>query len=142
MCRAGRASCSTTQITMTTELVTQDPVEHRTKAEWRAAAEHWFGVATDMRDQRDTIAVDLERSLNLVHKYQKIVAMLGAPDPAHTEMRDLFIKYKMSWDIGAQPFAIFLDGRDITWDADSISGTADEMELESGEEDATLLLDE
>lgn len=114
--------------------VTRDDLHERPRWAVEEAARKWFGVATDMRNQRDEIALDLEMALNLCRNYQDAMSRLDVPDPNLARVRSLLIKYGMEFiQKPKQSFRIFVDGVDITTYPDSIPADAEELHL-TGEE--------
>jgi hypothetical protein len=99
----------------------------REELEERAAkTEYWFDVASDMRDQRDGIAQDLEAALNAMRSYQSAMVKMQMPDPHFETIKRLCLKYHMSYEDPRNNVVgqILVDGIDITFDPADFEGTS------------------
>jgi hypothetical protein len=100
---------------------------HRAEVERRAGkAQFWLDTATDMRDQRDELAADLEAALNAMRSYQAVMVKMNMPNPHFDTIKRLCLKYHMSYeDPRKSAGQIFVDGHDITYDPGDFVGTAE-----------------
>ena len=85
-------------------------------------------AAEQFKWQRDEIAKDLEKALNICRDYQRILVMLQANDPNFAEVNRLLTRYKMSHETRAAGGKIYAEGQDITDHPDSIEGSVTEVE--------------
>lgn len=93
--------------------------------------------------QRDEIAKDLEKALNICRSYQRILVMLDANDPNWVEVNQLLIRYKMPHEKQSGGGKIFAEGVDITDHPDSIEGSVTEIEeLPSATEDTRYIIED